>query len=164
MTGILESLLTRLYGKPNVVHSKPFIEYRWNEADEPRHCTLYKPLQWDVELERRFGQVKVIYGDAVGASILCGGLNVSMLRGPRIFGLYPMEEFQRHPNVLRALDYEPGICFFMNTANVCYYGAKDGQLYVYDIEDPDRVDVLGDIESEFELLIREWEAAAPTEL
>ncbi len=159
MNGILESMLTRLYGKPKVIQSTPFIECRWNETDEPRRCVLYKPVVWDAELERRLGVLKPVYGDAVGGSILRGALRISMLRGPKVWGLYQIDELQTQLRDIPLIDHRPSIQFFMDSANVWYYGVRDALLYVYDTEEPEVLDALGLIEPELERLILQWESS-----
>jgi hypothetical protein len=58
------------------------------------------------------------------------------------------------------LELDPELSFFMDASNVCFYGHKQGRLFVYDAPF-DELDDIGPIESALEELIERWEAAAP---
>lgn len=158
MSGLIEILLTERYGQPIVIPSEPLAEYRWNDEIESSRSILYKTLVWKEELCARFADLTTVYGDAVGGSILLGSLKVSMLVGPKVFGLYRIKDLQRTPSVLRALEHDASVCFFMDAANVWYYGVKGQELYVFDSE-TDELDCLGPVQSGLSKLLSEWELA-----
>jgi len=81
-----------------------------------------------------------------------------MLTGESVFGLYTTRTLQHQPEVRSANLHDPEVCFFMDSANVWFYGVKDCQLYVYDAE-TEELDLLGPFEREFEELLRQWETA-----
>jgi len=157
MKGLLELLLLDRYGEPIVVACTPHSEYRWNNAAETLSCILYKSADFE-DAGTRFPILHPLYGDAVGGFLLGDSLKLSMLQGPKVFGLYQIAELQAHPEVRHANSLDPTICFFMDSANVWYYGSKDDQLYVYDSE-TDELDSLGPVRSGLEQLLTEWEQA-----
>ena len=158
MIGILEKLLTKRYGDPRVIAGAPYAEYRWRDDVARSSSILYKSFEWNNDLERRLGVLRDVYGDVVGGFVLGDSLKISTLRRPKVYGLYPIEELQQQPEVVLALRTDPAICFFMDSANVWFYGLKNGELLVYDSE-TEELDRLGPIEIELERLISEWEQA-----
>jgi hypothetical protein len=156
--GILEEIVRKHFGEPRIVASSPFIEARWNDAVETLRCVLYKTCDPAQEHGRFSLLLRPIYGDAIGATLLRGALKVSMLQGPRVFGLYQIEELQDQPAVRYANARDPNITFFMDSANVWYYGVKEDQLYVYDAA-MDELGSLGRIQTALEQLLIEWKRA-----
>ena len=156
MKGLLEILLQKRYGEPKVIASTPLIAYRWNEGAEKLICTIYKYPDRRQPRNSRSCSLELLYGDALGGSLLCGALKVSMLDEPKVFGLYRIEELQERPEVRHANSIDPGIGFFMDSANVWFYGAKNDQLFVYDCE-TEELDFLGSLEQELETLLDQWE-------
>jgi hypothetical protein len=62
------------------------------------------------------------------------------------------------PDVQHAIARDPAIDYFMDEANVLFYGIKAGELYVFDSE-TDELDSLGPIEPALETLMDELESA-----
>jgi hypothetical protein len=158
--GLIETLLVERFGAPTVTRSDLGTEHSWNTSEESRECLLYKPLSWDDRQRREFAVLRPLYGDAMGGFLLGDSLKVSLLAGPEIFGLYQIADLQDRPEVRRALEFDPEVCFFMDAANVWYYGIKDGELYVYDAPF-DELDSLGPVRRALEQLLTEFEEAAP---
>jgi hypothetical protein len=158
MVGILEKLLRERYGQASIVASTPLVEYRWNEGADALRCTLYKLPDSPEEFGEDTAILRPVYGDAAGGFLLGAGLKVSMIRGPRVFGLYQWQELQVVPDVVHADQLDPAICFFMDSANVWFYGLKGDRLYVYDSETGE-LDSLGLVQPALATLLGEWEEA-----
>jgi hypothetical protein len=155
-SGIIENVLTQRYGPPAVSESDG--ELRWNANEEQLKCILFWSLSWDTQLRNRFGILKELYGDVRGGSLLGGSLKISQLKGPAIWSLYCIEQLQSQPEVLRAHELDPEICFFMDSANVWFYGVKAGELIVYDAVGDD-LGYLGPAEPALTSLLIEFEEA-----
>ena len=160
MTGAIEMALTRRYGRPVVVESESFTEHRWNDRSNVNECVLYKDLVWDKELIKKWDALQSIYGDSVGGFLIGipSSLNVAMMRGPRVFGLYLLEQLQARPEIRRANSIDPAICFFMDAANVWFYGSKGQELYVFDSA-TEELDSLGMLATGLDKVLAEWEQA-----
>jgi len=162
MTGLVEVVLAERYGAPTIVPGTEFLEYRWNEKSEPFHCVLYKTIadirSWDAEPR----VLEKIYGDALGGFLLLDSLKLAMLAGPPVYGLYGIDELRGQPEVLAAKRLDPDIEFFMDAANVWFYGIRDkGQLYVYDSETAELTE-LGPLGQAFRQLLQQWHEATST--
>jgi hypothetical protein len=158
MLGILETLLNERYGKPQIVSSNELPEHRWNASADRLSSVLYKGLVWDDWLRHRFPDLERLYGDCMGGSLLGGCLKVAVLRGPRRFGVYQIEELQEQNEVRLVISKQPHLCFFMDSANVWFYAVVGSQLYVYDSHTQE-VDHLGELEPGLRNLLQEWETA-----
>jgi hypothetical protein len=152
MTGTLSSLLTRQFGASSP--SSAGDAQHWNTGDAMRECVLFDSLQWTTDLRNAWGILEQIYGDARGGFLLGDTLKVAVLDGPAVFGLPTIEQLHERPEVQQASELEPRICYFMDSANVWFYGLKDSQLFVYDAE-TDELDCLGDIEQALKRLLEE---------
>jgi hypothetical protein len=164
MIGILEHILESRYGLPRIISSGPLLEYRWNDSDELRSCVLHKnrseKIDWGRNLSPQRAGLQPIYGDAIGGFLVGDSLKVAMLGAEKLWGLYTLAKIQDLQPVHRALQLEPGISFFMDSANVWYYGAKNGDLWEYD-EPFDELNNLGDIAVQINELMSRWEVAKP---
>ena len=158
MIGIIESVLIDRFGQPETTQSARGMEYRWDCGSRRRKCTLYGPNPWDDELQVAFGHLKTLYGNALGGLLLSDALKIALLRGPSRFGLYTIEELQCQPEVERAHRRDPDVQFFMDSANVWYYGLKGDVLLVYDSE-TDELDALGPVSSAFSEVLMQFERA-----
>lgn len=103
-----------------------------------------------------------IYGACCGGTLVDSSLKVAMPSGEKLFWLYHLHELGERMEVQRAMELDPELSFFMDAANVWYYGHKHGKLFVYDAPF-DELDECGPLESALEELIAEWEAAKPSE-
>lgn len=158
MTGLLEAILRRRYGEPNIVVGDFLIEYRWNEALLDRETTLYKKVSPQITSSARFQALVPVYGDVLGGFFRANVLKVAMLDGPKVFGLYRIEDLQARPEVQHANSLDPTLCFFMDSANVWYYAVKGNELFAYDSQF-DELDSLGEIASGLDQLLTAWERA-----
>lgn len=153
-----EHLLTERYGEPVVTSQARFLEYRWKTDVTSRQSVLYKPLFWTDAMRRQYGALEQVYCDVVGGLLLGGSIKLATLRGPELYGLYPIEEFWRQPEVQAALQHDPSLCFFMDSANVWFYGVKGDQLHLYDSETYE-LEQLGPVVPALESLLAQWEEA-----
>ena len=158
MTGLLEEFLTSKYGCPAITRFDCGVEFHWQSTGND--SILYKGLTWDDTLRLHLSVLESIYGDSRGGSLLGGSLKVAIVYGQVPFGLYQIEELQRQPEVIRASPHDPTVCYFMDSANVWFYGTKDGQLFVFDAE-ADELDSLGSIDIALNTVFDEWASAAP---
>jgi hypothetical protein len=157
MRGILEKVLVDLNGPAEIVEGHPFREKRWNSGG-PDCDVLYFGTDWTTKPAVDLKMHKALYGDACGGFLAGNSLKVAMLSSRTVFGLYTIEELLALPPVQRARELDAAVQYFMDAANVWYYGHKNGGLFVYDVES-DEVDELGPLEKELLKLIEEWRAA-----
>lgn len=154
--GIIEQTLDRLYGA-RIIASGDWGPETWWLPEKPRlRSKLFCPLEWDDHLRASFGGLEPIYGNCRGGFLLGSWFKIATLAGPDIYGLYPIRELQSIPPIRAALAREPGICYFMDAANVWYYGVRDGELWCYDT-DPDEFYSFGPMAEGFEQLLRMYE-------
>lgn len=158
MTGMIEYALAQRYGPSEELSSESGPEQRWNSDERPLECILYKSLSWDDRLRTKYGVLEKLYGDARGGFLLGDSLKISLVEGPRVFGLYLIEELQSQAEVRRANELDSQICFFMDSANVWFYGLKDGELFVYD-SGTQELGGLGPAQTTIQKLLIEFEEA-----
>jgi len=157
-TGLLEQALTRRYGRPMACRKEDVNARCWNRQRPDDDSVLYMGMNWNTRLGIRFASLRGIYGDAFGGFLVGDCLKVAVLMPRKIYGLGRIDELQMLPPVGRALEMDSAIDFFMDSANVWYYGHKTGELWVFDSE-TDELDSLGPVEPALDMLIEQWEAA-----
>ena len=158
MTHALEDLLTLQYGPAKLIRSEALAEQRWNVGEKLRECTLFKTLSWDDQLRRKYGVLEKLYGDNKGGFLLGDSLKVALIEGPGVFGLYLIDELQSQEAVMRAFALDPEVCFFMDAANVWFYGLKNDDLFVFD-SGTDELAALGPFETALQRVLIEFEEA-----
>lgn len=162
MIGIVEDVLTECYGHPRIVRGTRLLEYRWNEHSEASTCLLYKAIfPGSASDGGELGGIGEIYGDVMGGFLLSDSLKLAMVAGPAVYGLYALDELRMQPEIKDANRLAPDVEFFMDAANVWFYGAKEGELYVYDSETSE-LTRLGPLGQAIRGLLQQWEQAAPT--
>ena len=128
-------------------------------AEKPDYSSiLYLVRKWPGELQMRFGPLKEIYGNAFGGFVVGDSLKVAVLLPRTVYGLWNIDDLRMHPRVQHATARDPAIDYFMDEANVLFYGIKAGELYVFDSE-TDELDSLGPIEQALETLMDEVDSA-----
>jgi hypothetical protein len=155
-TGIIEHILIRRYGPAEAVVSPSGVDAYWRRGESSLNCHLYGELVWSEDLRQSFGTLEVIYGNKRGGFLMHDWFRIATLVGPPVFGLYEIRALQSTPEVRRANQLDPDICFFMDSANVSYYGVRDGILCCYDT-DPADLYSLGPIRQALESLLEEFE-------
>jgi hypothetical protein len=158
MTGLFVTLLNKRYGPSRTDVQADHREFIWNDDAERLRCILFDEMFWDNDIRRQLGPLEALYGDVRGGVLLGGCVKIAMLTGQKCFDVRRIDELQRQPEVRAANQRDPNICFFMDSANIWFYGIKDGQLYVFDSPGAE-LDCLGSVETAFEILLAEWEAA-----
>ncbi len=159
--GILERILMRRYGEPELNDKKGTLQKIWR-AGTLFVSNLYYSADWSKPPASHFRVHQHIYGASCGGTLVDGSLKIAMPSYDTRFEIYNLRELSERPEVQRALELDPDLAFFMDSANVWYYGHKDGKLFVYDAPF-DELYERGDLESELEEVIAEKEAACPTE-
>lgn len=150
------------YGPPQVVSSGQSLEHRWNADDECSSSVLYVDRETQDSERAIQEEFRFLYGSCFGGFVIGNSLKLATLGDKRVFGLYTVEELQEQPEVERALAISPGIRFFMDAANMWFYGHKNGLLYVYDAE-TDELEDMGGIELGLNVLLDEWEESGNEE-
>jgi hypothetical protein len=155
MVGIIEQLLEARLGSPTIHRSAGGDELIWTHEQRELKCGLYKGLRWNKVLRQNLGILEPIYGDTRAGSLFDGRLKLSAIDGLKVFGIYPFETLQQHRAVQEANNRDPDICFFMDSANVWFYGVKDSNLFVFDAA-TDELDCLGPIAEQLDEVIAQW--------
>jgi hypothetical protein len=159
-TGILERILIRRYGQPVSCIRDGMAAKRWNSGDPDREASLYFGMRWHGRLGLRFAALRDIYGDSFGGVLIKNILRVAILAPRQLFAVWNIDELQMQPAVQHAIVKDPAIDFFMDEANVLFYGIKAGKLYAFDSE-TDELECLGPCEPALESLMDELESARP---
>lgn len=157
-TGILERILTRRFGEPDPIITDGLAALRWESERPDESSLLYLGMKWHGLLGTRFAGLREIYGRACGGLLIGDSLKVAMLLPRRLFAIWNIDQLRMLEAIQRALVKDPSIEYFMDAANVWYYGHKAGELYVFD-HPTDELDSLGPIEPALETLIDQWEEA-----
>jgi hypothetical protein len=160
--GLLEKILIRRYGQPISCVRDGMVARCWNSGDLDNEALLYMGMKWHGSTGLRFASLRDIYGDAFGGILIKNILRVAILAPRQLFAVWNIDELQMLPPVRKALAMDPAIDFFMDAANVEYFGHKAGELYVFDTV-TDELDCLGPIERALETLMDQWEEAGRPE-
>jgi hypothetical protein len=156
--GLLEKILVRRYGRPKISVDGALVQQSWNVDEVDGSSILYMGMKWEGRLGARFTSLRKIYGNAYGGFLVGNSLKIAVLMPRKIWGLWRIDELEMLPPVRKVSTIDPAIDFFMDSANVWYYGHKAGELYVFDTE-TDELDCLGAIEPAIETLMDQWEEA-----
>jgi hypothetical protein len=161
MSGLIEDAVSRRFGPPTATSFQQLSVRVWNFDDDPRRCKLYVGQDCDPQLRQTHANLVPIYGDSFGGFLLGNSLKISTLIRQEVWGLYRIDELHSRPEVQRALSLNPSVDYFMNAANVWYYGYKEEELYCYDAENED-IENLGKIEPALDGVIAQWLKAKAT--
>ena len=157
MNGVLERLLVRLHGAPELVGDGRDSE-KWWRRGAPDRAVLFTGVDWQVAPAAKYRALQHVYGGIAGGMIAGDSLKVAMLSEEAPFGLWTIDELQEQPEVLRAKRLDPHVDYFMDAANVWFYGHKDGRLFVYDAE-TDELDDLGELDTGLAQVIEGWQSS-----
>ena len=157
-TGLLEKILIQRYGQPNLIIRHGMIAKSWRTPYPDDESLLYVGMKWKGELGARFASLEDIYGDACGGYLVKNMLKVAVIAPRDIYGLWHIDELRSLGAVEHAVSLNPAVDYFMDEANVLYYGIKKGELYVFDT-DFDELDSLGPIEPALHTLMDQLETA-----
>jgi hypothetical protein len=156
-TGIIEKILYRRYGQPTPSIENPFIKFTWNTDNPDDECILYMHMK-SRQKGRPHPSIKEIYGDAIGGFLIGDSLKIASLSTEKIWGLPHIDKLRTLQVIEHSAVMDPQVDYFMDAANVWYYGVKRGDLYVFDTTF-DELDSLGPIEAALETLMDEWESS-----
>jgi hypothetical protein len=159
MRGHIESVLITRYGKPSLAREHLDTVWTWSESNPESKSVLYEPLQIGPPSVHD-GILNPVYGNFRGGFLISDSLRVSLRSGASIFGLATIDELSQYPEVRRALELTPDALYFMDAANVWFYGVCQDRLVVYD-SDSDESYELGAIETALTHLLAEWEGGEP---
>jgi hypothetical protein len=74
------------------------------------------------------------YGEFGGGFLIGTSLKMATIDGRDVYGLYTIEELAAQPEVQRVTDVRPNLRFFLDAANVWYYGIEGDSLVAFDAE------------------------------
>lgn len=157
--GILERVLIHRYGQPDRTSAEGMRAMIW-AADTVFASVLYYAVDWTRPPASEFRQHEQLYGACCGGMLVGDSLKVAMVSSEKLFGIYDIGTLVAQPEVKRAMALDAEVEFFMDAANVWYYGHKCGRLFVYDAPS-DELDDLGPLESALDEVIAEWQTAKP---
>lgn len=158
--GILERLLVRRYGEPELKYEDGMLERVWRPGT-PFVSHLYYSTDWTKPPAANFRIHQPIYGASSGGTLVGDSMKIATPWSKEVYGIGNLHTFRERVEVQRALELDPELAFFMHASGVWYFGHKHGRLFVYDAPF-DELDELGPIESALEEVIAEWEAAKPS--
>ncbi|MEN1681433.1 MAG: hypothetical protein AAGJ46_17775 [Planctomycetota bacterium] len=157
---MLRQILTARFGMPTTYEYAGSVFDRWREGT-PEECSVLLPSQaliqnacGGLQFSDLYGDV---YGDIYGAFLggETGALKVACRSRHPVYGLRSIEQLNSHPALQEARDLLPGIVYFMDAANVVFYGVIEGKLFAFDTEDA-VVECLGAIESGVVGVLEQW--------
>jgi hypothetical protein len=99
-----------------------------------------------------------IYGDYFAGFILGDALRLANLLPVPLYGLWQIEALQEQPEVQQAKELDPNTKYFLDAANIWFYGYENGHLLVFD-SDTGELDDLGTVEMALDALLFQWESA-----
>jgi hypothetical protein len=147
--GILERVLTRRYGQPVLSIMDGLGAKCWNPDEWDYASVLYIGMKWHGLSGTRFSSLRAIYGSSCGGYLIKNRLKAAILLPRKVYGIWNIDDLRMQQAVQHAVVMDPAIEYFMEDANVWFYGVKAGQLYVFDSV-YDELDCLGPIESALE--------------
>lgn len=156
---MIHEVVARRFGSPSVVETIDFIEHRWNEHEPDRKCVLLMDdLRPELARSAFAPEIADVYGHVVGGFLVGTSMKIATLTSKKVYGLYRIGDLQELPIVRYAAHLDPEIHFFMDSANVWYYGVKAGHLFCFD-RATSELDDLGDFAVAMEELMGSWEEA-----
>ena len=147
-TGVVAAVLTELFGPPTRETDQPEDWYVW-AANEPGRSRLYSATA-DVPEELR-----ACYGTTGGGFLIGSSLKMAVADGRDAYGLYTLNELAAQPELADLRADRPTARFFLDAANVWFYGVDQGELIAFDA-DLDELTELGDPATALRDLVAEW--------
>ena len=155
--GLLEKILRRRYGQPVVGIRRGLHARCWNPDEFDYSTVLYIGMEWSGAASARFASLQGIYGDSLGGFLIKNTIKIAALVPRDIYGVWNIDELRALPQLQHAIALDPDVDYFMDEHNVLFYGAKRGDLYVFDSQ-TDELDCLGPVEQALETVLADWEA------
>ena len=128
----------------------------WN-LDNKKKSVLYTGGEKSKELEVP-SEVAGLYGEFIGGTLLSSSVKIALRRQCNMFHLYTLP--QLHNRISSDFNHESmaDIFFFMEAANIYYYGIRQGEIFVFDAETLD-LDSIGPVDNAINQILEEWESA-----
>lgn len=117
---------------------------------------LFGHASWEEPPASHFPILRKVYGSSSGGTLLGGALKMATLGNERVFSHYSIEELAEVPAVVEARALDPMVIYFMDAANVWFYGIKGDNLYSYDT-DTGELDDEGAIGDALIDILRQWD-------
>jgi len=155
MESILFSILRARFGEPEVAVDSQMEIFWWMRHDDRRRCKLYRRPATADRVATLSAALAPVYGEFAGGFLCHEALKVAVSSDPAVWGLYTLKQLQCLPQLKAALGRDRSIEFFMDSANVWYYGVKGGDLYCYDRE-TDELYGMGPLRIGINKLLDEW--------
>jgi hypothetical protein len=157
MSGIVEQCLADRLGAPvDDGEEEDLTVRRWLAPDDPRTSRLFYTA---APGSGGAPELDEIYGGA-HAGILAGtSLKLAARAAPVPFGLPALGDYGKVPELGDVLAEHAEITFFMDAANVYFYGLARGEIVEYDAGTGE-LDSLGPPESAIPDVVDQWLAAA----
>ncbi len=155
---MIHEILTTRYGKASTVQTDSYVEHRWNDDDDTRRCILFMgEPEWPFSVLDDLPVLRRIYDGCIAGVLIGDSIRLATLVRREIYGLYSIDQLRRQPEVRRALQLDPDVHYFMDAANVWFYGEKDGRMCVFDGETQE-LDVLGELAQAMGSILDQWDA------
>jgi len=156
MTGIIEQYLCNRLGHwVEEVEQGELVMRRWLPKEDPMTSRLFYKSPEGVAVPA----LQRVYGSA-HAGILAGrALKLAAFGPPVPFGVPEAVGYRRAPELANVFETSRNLVFFMDAANVYFYGMSDGMVVQYDAE-TDELDDSGPPESAIPTIIDSWLEAA----
>jgi hypothetical protein len=157
MNGLVASVLTDLFAAPAPAagpdpDEDPLTWFTWSPGNPDRSSRLYTST---APTTRTPDALRACYGDFGGGFLVGGSLKMAAIDGRDVHGLYRVEELAAQPELREVRVKRPELCFFLDAANVWFYGIEGGSLVAFDAELGELTE-LGDPAAALPDLLMEW--------
>lgn len=158
MNGVVASVLTNLFGPP-VPEPGPDTDslawFTWHANDPNNRSRLYVRTRSTPPSADLPDDLLACYGDFGGGSLIGTSMKMAAIDGRDVYGLYRIEELAAQPELREVHIARPDLCFFLDAANVWFYGVERGGLVAFDAE-LEEITELGEPATAFPGLLAEW--------
>lgn len=159
MNGIVAAVLTDLFGPASQEVSEddgePLTWYIW-QSEDGKDSRLYQRSSTPSPSGVLHEDLIRCYGDFGGGFLVDGALRLASIDARDVYGLYRINELPQQPELQDVRHSRPELIFFMDAANVWFYGIADGGLVSYDSELGELTN-LGDLATGLRELVIEWQ-------
>ena len=147
---MIYEILQDKFGAPKNVFRDGLEWSVWNEDQEDLKCELLRTgnLCAMPSLER-------IYARHCGGSVFGHWGRLATTGTNKLYGLYRLDDLNELPHLAEIRRRRPSLYFFMDAANVWYYGVDGDELFVFDYE-TEEFDSLGELSAGLRAVIDEW--------
>ncbi|TCO60984.1 hypothetical protein [Actinocrispum wychmicini] len=152
MNGLVASVLTDLFGPPEPGSDADSLAWTTWRSNDPDHRS---------RLYRRTGPTDLpdallaCYGDFGGGFLIGSSIKMATIDSQDVHGLYRFDELAIQPELSDVRVQRPELHFFLDAANVWFYGIEGDTLVAFDA-DLDEITDLGDPAAALPDLLTEW--------